>query len=377
MGVLPVARCSASPARWRIPTCPPTMTWVLERLPEKTDPSLRDVKRLRTALAATRTILLSPPARTARDRSGARNGRSAFSRPGAGGAGAVVERCRPAARGAAPARDPEAEHPRFHRRALRSRSADLVAPNRRPGPADASDRAHGVKDATARRVPTARASRARAPLVRRLRRRAGEPVRRSRERLSLARGALARRPPMPGSPRMGADFIGRDRPATRRPDAAETHFRAALALDRAIRICSAPTPTSCSIAIARSRSCRSSRTTAATIVCCCALRSPKRGCRSARYFEAHRAELEDRFEAARRRGDSLHRREEARYTLELAGDAPARSGSPGTTGGAERERGPAHPRRGGACRARCGNAREASDWIAAQARRCSDRALRR
>lgn len=37
-------------------------------------------------------------------------------------------------------------------------------------------------------------------------------------------------------------------------------------------------------------------------------------------FEAHRAELKDRFDAARRRGDSLHRREEARYTLELVGD---------------------------------------------------------
>jgi len=40
-------------------------------------------------------------------------------------------------------------------------------------------------------------------------------------------------------------------------------------------------------------------------------------------FEAHRAELKDRFDAARRRGDSLHRREEARYTLELAGDSGA------------------------------------------------------
>jgi len=40
-------------------------------------------------------------------------------------------------------------------------------------------------------------------------------------------------------------------------------------------------------------------------------------------FERHRAELKDRFDAARRRGDSLHRREEARYTLELAGDHAA------------------------------------------------------
>jgi tetratricopeptide (TPR) repeat protein len=38
-------------------------------------------------------------------------------------------------------------------------------------------------------------------------------------------------------------------------------------------------------------------------------------------FAAHRADLEDRFEAARRRGDTLHRREEARYVLEIAGDS--------------------------------------------------------
>jgi predicted Zn-dependent protease len=38
-------------------------------------------------------------------------------------------------------------------------------------------------------------------------------------------------------------------------------------------------------------------------------------------FAAHRDELAARFEAARRRGDSLHRREEARFRLTLAGDA--------------------------------------------------------
>jgi predicted Zn-dependent protease len=40
-------------------------------------------------------------------------------------------------------------------------------------------------------------------------------------------------------------------------------------------------------------------------------------------FAAHRIELKDRFDAARRRGNSLHRREEARYALELAGDTAA------------------------------------------------------
>jgi hypothetical protein len=35
-------------------------------------------------------------------------------------------------------------------------------------------------------------------------------------------------------------------------------------------------------------------------------------------FDMHRADLAARFDAASRRGDSLHRREEARYTLELA-----------------------------------------------------------
>ena len=40
-------------------------------------------------------------------------------------------------------------------------------------------------------------------------------------------------------------------------------------------------------------------------------------------FEAHRADLTARFDAARRRGDSLHRREEARYTLSILDDASA------------------------------------------------------
>jgi predicted Zn-dependent protease len=39
-------------------------------------------------------------------------------------------------------------------------------------------------------------------------------------------------------------------------------------------------------------------------------------------FQAHRAELAARFDAARRRGDVLHRREEARYRLAIENDAP-------------------------------------------------------
>lgn len=38
------------------------------------------------------------------------------------------------------------------------------------------------------------------------------------------------------------------------------------------------------------------------------------------WFAAHRSDLEDRFDAARRRADTLHRREEARYALEIAGN---------------------------------------------------------
>jgi hypothetical protein len=37
-------------------------------------------------------------------------------------------------------------------------------------------------------------------------------------------------------------------------------------------------------------------------------------------FSAHRAEMAARFDAARRRGDSLHRREEARFRLAVEGD---------------------------------------------------------
>ena len=39
-------------------------------------------------------------------------------------------------------------------------------------------------------------------------------------------------------------------------------------------------------------------------------------------FAGHRAEMAARFDAARRRGDSLHRREEARFRLAVEGDAP-------------------------------------------------------
>jgi Tfp pilus assembly protein PilF len=40
-------------------------------------------------------------------------------------------------------------------------------------------------------------------------------------------------------------------------------------------------------------------------------------------FAAHRADLAARFDAARRRGDSLHRREEARFRLDVEHDVPA------------------------------------------------------
>ena len=40
-------------------------------------------------------------------------------------------------------------------------------------------------------------------------------------------------------------------------------------------------------------------------------------------FERHRVELASRFEAARRRGDALHRREEARFRLSIDDDAQA------------------------------------------------------
>jgi len=38
-------------------------------------------------------------------------------------------------------------------------------------------------------------------------------------------------------------------------------------------------------------------------------------------FDAHCSDLEGRYDAARRRGDTLHRREEARYALEIAGNS--------------------------------------------------------
>ena len=62
------------------------------------------------------------------------------------------------------------------------------------------------------------------------------------------------------------------------------------------------------------------------------------------------ATLRARFDASRARGDTVHRREEARFQLQLNGDSEARAAPrPGKLERPARTRRLAHPRRGGAC----------------------------
>lgn len=106
------------------------------------------------------------------------------------------------------------------------------------------------------------------------------------------------------------------------PAAAETHFSAALALDPrdaylkaayADWLLDAGRPTD-ALAVVR----EDERNDALLLrIALAEQRLPAR----AADFAAHRAALRERFAAARQRGDSLHRREEARFRLAIEGDA--------------------------------------------------------
>jgi tetratricopeptide (TPR) repeat protein len=111
--------------------------------------------------------------------------------------------------------------------------------------------------------------------------------------------------------------------ADRRGDyaAAETHFRSALALDPRDPYLIAAYCDFLLDRVARGRCRRLWRTRPGTTTFCCVSLSPKATARCASAFAQHRRELADRFDAARRRGDSLHKREEARYLLTIEGDA--------------------------------------------------------
>jgi len=107
------------------------------------------------------------------------------------------------------------------------------------------------------------------------------------------------------------------------PAAAESHFRAALALDPrdaylkaayADWLLDADRPAD-ALAVVR----RDERNDALLLrIALAEQRLPD----EAAAFAAHRAALAERFAAARQRGDSLHRREEARYRLAIERDAP-------------------------------------------------------
>ncbi len=161
---------------------------VLERLPEKGDPALAQLKRMRAALMANPARSRHRRARrAARARSRADARRSAFSRAGTGGAGAMVEGRRRAADGAAAARDAQAESARFRRFARRSESTAGVASDAGAGPAD-------PRDGAGRARPSCRrAARLRTVDADRLRRSSSSVVTRRRQACQATRAARTRR----------------------------------------------------------------------------------------------------------------------------------------------------------------------------------------
>ncbi|HEX4524177.1 MAG TPA: hypothetical protein VH704_11710 [Casimicrobiaceae bacterium] len=112
--------------------------------------------------------------------------------------------------------------------------------------------------------------------------------------------------------------------ADRRGDhaAAETHFRSALALDSRDPYLIAAY---CDFLLDRGRAREvpplvASQTRNDNLLLRLAL-AERQLPDAASEFALHRQELADRFDAARRRGDSLHKREEARYLLTIENDA--------------------------------------------------------
>ena len=95
-----------------------------------------------------------------------------------------------------------------------------------------------------------------------------------------------------------------------------------------------------------------------------------------RQFHAHRRDLEARFAAAQRRGDTLHLREQARYRLEIEGDAPRALDLARRNWTVQRE--PADLRILAACARAAGDARAMSivtEWMSAT--RLEDAAIAR
>ncbi len=111
--------------------------------------------------------------------------------------------------------------------------------------------------------------------------------------------------------------------AQRRGDdvAAERHFAAALALDASDAYLKAPTPIFFSMPIVCAKHWRWWRPKRTTIPCSFAAFSPNNACPiSAKRSRSNRDEMGGAIRRSAPRGDSLHRREEARFRLEAEGD---------------------------------------------------------
>jgi Flp pilus assembly protein TadD len=133
--------------------------------------------------------------------------------------------------------------------------------------------------------------------------------------------ALKRGPADPGVREWALTLAGEIAQRRGDTDAAEAHFRAALALDARDPYLQATYAdfllergrTSEVVAMLRNSARNDS------LLLRLALAESRLPAHRDDYLQ-HRADLAERFDAARLRGDSLHRREEARYTLELASE---------------------------------------------------------
>ena len=232
----------------------------------------------------------------------------------------MVGSCRAAGPGPDPARGARAASPRLRCRA-RGSGARAGAPARAPpGAAQHGRRSSGCKANPAQALESCAGLRGqrRGAGRSRLRRQRSRLAGRARDGYRLLQDARRRSPGAEPILQVWAQTDSRrdSRSSWAIVAAAERHFRDALPSRGAIRICSAPMPISCSTRIGRVRSSRCSRTRPGSTRCCCGWLSPSSGSATGRATQ-HLALLQDRFDAARRRGDSVHLREEARFSLEL------------------------------------------------------------
>ena len=132
----------------------------------------------------------------------------------------------------------------------------------------------------------------------------------------------------------GEIAAGRDRAPPRRPGRRSGISARRSPPIRATSTCSARTATGCSIAAARADVIAAGRgRDRASTRCCCGSRSRSTRCGSPEAAASASRRLRARFDASRARGDTVHRREDARFALALRRRSRrARWRSPATTG---------------------------------------------